>query len=190
MSGSFSEISIVKVVRILRALRPLKLIKHNISLRIVVVALFNSAVSLLNVIIILTIVWLIFSILGISLLSGRLYKCSNPTIEEMDHCLTQGFRWDNNSSNFDSVGQAMVSLFIVMFKESWSSIMYAAVDAQEIGQGPKKNNNPYIAYYFIFYLLTSNFFLLNLFTVVILENFNEAKKKESSLAVLILTKDN
>lgn len=189
LSVASINIPIIKVFRVLRALRPLKLIKHNISMKIVVTALLDSMFEILNVLVVILVIWVMFAILGVSLLSGKLYQCSNQNIETMEECALQGFEWVNTPANFDNVGEAMIVLFIVMSQESWPNRMLEAVDGQGIGLGPKVNANPYIAYYFIIWLMISNFFLLNLFTVVIFENFNKAKKNESSLSALMLTKE-
>ena len=183
------EIPVIKVFRVLRTLRPLKIIKHNISLKIVVLALLESIVGILNVMIVIVTVWLIFAILGVSLLAGKMHSCSNGLIADMDLCVGAGFEWQSSDYNFDNVLQAMVTLFIVMSQESWPNRMFEGVDARAVGLAPRRNYNPGLAYFYVIYLILANFFLVNLFTVIVFDKFNEAKRNESSLSTLLLSKE-
>ncbi|OMJ93489.1 hypothetical protein SteCoe_3461 [Stentor coeruleus] len=189
MSITSINIPIIKIFRILRALRPLKLIKHNVSMKIVVFALLESIGVIFNVMIIIFIVWLIFAILGVSLLAGKMYYCSDGNFLDIDSCLQAGHIWTNTDSNFDNVLQAMITLFIVMSQESWPNRMFEGVDAKGVGVAPEINANPYMAYFYVIYLILANFFLVNMFTVVVFDKFNQAKKNESSLSALLLTKE-
>ena len=189
ISVSTVHIPVIKVFRVVRALRPLKLIKHNVSLKIVVTALFESITAIFNVMLIILIVWLMFAILGVSLLAGKMYNCSDPNITTLVECTQQGFAWTSVNSNFDNVYRAFVVLFIIMSQESWPNRMLEGCNSVGVGIAQVHNGNQYVAYYYIIYLVISNFFLLNLFTVVVFDKFNEAKKNESSIAALLLTKD-
>ena len=91
VSVSSINFQYIKVIRLLRAFRPLKIIKHNKSMRILVAALLESIASVLNYMLFVFIVWLIFAILGVSLLAGKMYSCSNPSITTIDECLSQGY---------------------------------------------------------------------------------------------------
>lgn len=189
MSITSINIPIIKIFRTLRALRPLKLIKHNVSMKIVVYALLESIGAIFNVMIIILIIWLIFAILGVSLLSGKMHYCTDEGYKDIDSCVLAGHIWKNTDSNFDNVLQAMITLFIVMSQESWPNRMLEGVDAKGVGVALEVNASPYMAYFYVIYLIIANFFLVNLFTVVVFDKFNEAKKAESSLAALLLTKE-
>ena len=189
MSVTSIDIPVIKVFRVLRTLRPLKLIKHNISMKVVVLALLESIVGIINVTIVILMVWIIFAILGVSLLSGKMHSCVNPEIKQMDICQNSGFEWIQQDYNFDNVLQAMITLFIVMSQESWPNRMLEGVDARAVGKAPIVNYNPNIAYFYMIYLILANFFLVNLFTVIVFDKFNKAKRSESSLSALLLSKE-
>lgn len=59
----------------LRTLRPLRFISHNISMKLVVTALIESVSGILNVVIVILLVWMMFAILGINLMRGKLNYC-------------------------------------------------------------------------------------------------------------------
>ncbi|KAL8164881.1 UNVERIFIED_CONTAM: Sodium channel protein type 5 subunit alpha [Gekko kuhli] len=58
-------------------------------------------------------------------------------------------------------------------------IMYAAVDSREREEQPKWEYNVYMYLYFVIFIIFGSFFTLNLFIGVIIDNFNQQKKKIS-----------
>ena len=179
----------IKILRLLRALRALRFVSHNVSMKIVVVALLQSIVAILNVVLVCLIVWVMFAILGVSLFGGKLYKCSNSEISHMVTCISSGYSWKQLFPNYDTLIEAMISLFIVSSEEGWPDIMYSAIDARDIGISPQKNFNPPAGIFFISFIFIGTFFFMNLFIGVVFEQFNEVRKHEGSFAAIILTKE-
>ncbi|NXQ24946.1 SCN2A protein, partial [Alaudala cheleensis] len=64
--------------------------------------------------------------------------------------------------------------------KGWMDIMYAAVDSTEVGKQPKYEDNLYMYIYFVAFIVFGSFFTLNLFIGVIIDNFNQQKKKIST----------
>ncbi|CAG9314127.1 SCN4A_4 [Blepharisma stoltei] len=179
----------IKVLRILRILRPLRIISHNVQMKIMLNALIESLIGVINVFGAILILWLVFSILGVSLFAGKLYSCSKSNINNRNECENYGYNWDAYHFNFDNVIEAMVDSFILTTQESWPDYMYAACSAYKDGYAPISNYYPNAAIYFIVHLCLSSVFFMNLFSGVVFEKFIEAKKNESSLASLILSKE-
>lgn len=50
---------------------------------------------------------------------------------------------------------------------------------QQIDEQPEREVNVYMYLYFVFFIIFGSFFTLNLFIGVIIENFNQQKKKVS-----------
>uniref|UniRef100_A0A452IGE7 Sodium channel protein n=1 Tax=Gopherus agassizii TaxID=38772 RepID=A0A452IGE7_9SAUR len=63
--------------------------------------------------------------------------------------------------------------------KGWMDIMYAAVDSKGVELQPRKDNNIYMYLYFVVFIIFGSFFTLNLFVGVIIDNFNQQKKKIS-----------
>uniref|UniRef100_A0A8C2YGB0 Sodium channel protein n=1 Tax=Coturnix japonica TaxID=93934 RepID=A0A8C2YGB0_COTJA len=63
--------------------------------------------------------------------------------------------------------------------KGWMDIMYAAVDSREVEDQPKYEDNLYMYLYFVIFIIFGSFFTLNLFIGVIIDNFNQQKKKIS-----------
>lgn len=80
--------------------------------------------------------------------------------------------------NFDHVGKAYLCLFQVATFKGWIQIMNDAIDSREQqDKQPKRETNIYMYLYFVFFIIFGSFFTLNLFIGVIIDNFNEQKKK-------------
>ena len=84
-------------------------------------------------------------------------------------------RWRNRRYNFDNLGQALMSLFVLASKDGWVDIMYNGLDAVGVDMQPKQNYNEWRILYFISFLLLVGFFLLNMFVGVVVENFHRCR---------------
>ncbi|NXM62017.1 SCN5A protein, partial [Illadopsis cleaveri] len=182
----------MKSLRTLRALRPLRALSRFEGMRVVVNALLGAIPSIMNVLLVCLIFWLIFSIMGVNLFAGKFGKCVNMTdenseissdIENKTDCVmynsTGKIFWVNVKVNFDNVGSGYLALLQVATFKGWMDIMYAAVDSQGKDQQPKMENSLSMYLYFVFFIIFGSFFTLNLFVGVIIDNFNQQKKKIS-----------
>uniref|UniRef100_A0A673ICJ7 Sodium channel protein n=1 Tax=Sinocyclocheilus rhinocerous TaxID=307959 RepID=A0A673ICJ7_9TELE len=190
----YSELGPIKSLRTLRALRPLRALSRFEGMRVVVNALVGAIPSIMNVLLVCLIFWLIFSIMGVNLFAGKYYYCYNATEKAMfeidvvnnkSECqalIDQNFtevRWRNVKINFDNVGAGYLALLQVATFKGWMDIMYAAIDSRKVGDQPKYEDNIYMYIYFVIFIIFGSFFTLNLFIGVIIDNFNQQKKKIS-----------
>ncbi|XP_013912318.1 PREDICTED: sodium channel protein type 2 subunit alpha [Thamnophis sirtalis] len=187
----YSELGAIKSLRTLRALRPLRALSRFEGMRVVVNALLGAIPSIMNVLLVCLIFWLIFSIMGVNLFAGKFYHCVNTTtgemfsIDEVDNQTecenlierNETARWKNVKVNFDNVGLGYLSLLQVATFKGWMDIMYAAVDSRNVEQQPHYEDNLYMYLYFVIFIIFGSFFTLNLFIGVIIDNFNQQKKK-------------
>ncbi|XP_051465127.1 sodium channel protein type 5 subunit alpha-like [Apus apus] len=184
--------SAMKSLRTLRALRPLRALSRFEGMRVVVNALVGAIPSIMNVLLVCLIFWLIFSIMGVNLFAGKFGKCVNMTDEdlELSHWIdnktdcekynnTGKIFWVNMTVNFDNVGSGYLALLQVATFKGWTNIMYAAVDSREKYEQPKMENSLFMYLYFVNFIIFGSFFTLNLFVGVIIDNFNQQKKKIS-----------
>ncbi|NP_037310.2 sodium channel protein type 4 subunit alpha isoform X1 [Rattus norvegicus] len=186
----YSELGPIKSLRTLRALRPLRALSRFEGMRVVVNALLGAIPSIMNVLLVCLIFWLIFSIMGVNLFAGKFYYCVNTTTSERfdisvvnnkSECeslmYTGQVRWMNVKVNYDNVGLGYLSLLQVATFKGWMDIMYAAVDSREKEEQPDYEVNLYMYLYFVIFIIFGSFFTLNLFIGVIIDNFNQQKKK-------------
>ena len=67
----------------LRILRPLRFISNNPSLKILVNCLLESVGGLMNVILVILLIWMMFAILFMNLLSGVSGYCFKEDLEDV-----------------------------------------------------------------------------------------------------------
>ncbi|XP_054471255.1 sodium channel, voltage-gated, type I-like, alpha isoform X1 [Anoplopoma fimbria] len=184
----YSELSAIKSLRTLRALRPLRALSRFEGMRVVVNALLGAIPSIFNVLLVCLIFWLIFSIMGVNLFAGKYGHCVNTTsnkdfhvseVKDMIQCKNMtNARWKNYKINFDNVGMGYLALLQVATFKGWMDIMYAAVDSQsKQEEQPEYERNMKMYLYFVVFIIFGAFFTLNLFIGVIIDNFNQQKKK-------------
>lgn len=73
------DLPFIKILRLLRTLRPLRFISHNVAMKMIITALFESIGHIFNVMIVVMVVWLMFAILGVNFFSGKFFYCSKDT---------------------------------------------------------------------------------------------------------------
>uniref|UniRef100_A0A665XEI7 Sodium channel protein n=1 Tax=Echeneis naucrates TaxID=173247 RepID=A0A665XEI7_ECHNA len=189
-SLGYSDFAAIKSLRTLRALRPLRALSRFEGMRVVVNALIGAIPSIMNVLLVCLIFWLIFSIMGVNLFAGKFGKCVNRTgfihsvnvVNNKSDCLAMNdtqFYWTKVKVNFDNVGLGYLSLLQVATFKGWMEIMHAATDSRGVEEQPIREINLYMYLYFVVFIIFGSFFTLNLFIGVIIDNFNQQKRKMS-----------
>ncbi|XP_071758265.1 sodium channel protein type 3 subunit alpha-like [Centroberyx gerrardi] len=189
-SLGYSDFAAIKSLRTLRALRPLRALSRFEGMRVVVNALIGAIPSIMNVLLVCLIFWLIFSIMGVNLFAGKFGKCVNRTgfvhnatvVNNKSECHAMNdtqFYWTKVKVNFDNVGLGYLSLLQVATFKGWMEIMHAAVDSRGVEEQPIREINLYMYLYFVIFIIFGSFFTLNLFIGVIIDNFNQQKRKMS-----------
>ncbi|XP_030199700.1 sodium channel, voltage-gated, type I-like, alpha isoform X2 [Gadus morhua] len=182
-----SDIAAIKSLRTLRALRPLRALSRFEGMRVVVNALLGAIPSIFNVLLVCLIFWLIFSIMGVNMFAGRFGLCTNTSsglpfpIDEVNNQLqcinSSNAVWTYAKINFDHVGAGYLALLQVATFKGWMDIMYAAVDSRGPDEQPVYEINLKMYLFFVIFIIFGAFFTLNLFIGVIIDNFNQQKKK-------------
>uniref|UniRef100_A0A3B4UEC8 Voltage-dependent T-type calcium channel subunit alpha n=1 Tax=Seriola dumerili TaxID=41447 RepID=A0A3B4UEC8_SERDU len=181
MAGGAKILGVLRVLRLLRTLRPLRVISRAPGLKLVVETLITSLKPIGNIVLICCAFFIIFGILGVQLFKGKFYYCVGFDVKNITNksdCLAANYRWIHHKYNFDNLGQALMSLFVLASKDGWVNIMYHGLDAVGIDQQPVTNNNPWMLLYFISFLLIVSFFVLNMFVGVVVENFHKCRQHQ------------
>jgi hypothetical protein len=162
------NLPILKVLRLLRTLRPLRFISQNQNMRIVVNALLESMIAILNVLIVIGMVWVMFAILGSNLMKDKLGKCNvdstlhpnfSPYGVSKQTCIDkyQG-QWKVAWWNFDDISQSMVTLYVLSTMEGWPKMFFDARDANDDTEGPLLNNSTTNAMFYLVFILIGKSF--------------------------------
>ncbi|XP_053658326.1 voltage-dependent T-type calcium channel subunit alpha-1G [Anopheles marshallii] len=173
---------ILRVFRLLRSLRPLRVINRAPGLKLVVQTLLSSLRPIGNIVLICCTFFIIFGILGVQLFKGTFYYCEGENIKGVKNkqdCLgIEGNVWINRKYNFDDLGKALMSLFVLSSRDGWVNIMYTGLDAVGVDQQPIVNYNEWRLLYFIAFILLVGFFVLNMFVGVVVENFHRCREEQ------------
>uniref|UniRef100_A0A8W4F9N5 Calcium voltage-gated channel subunit alpha1 H n=1 Tax=Sus scrofa TaxID=9823 RepID=A0A8W4F9N5_PIG len=136
-AGGAKILGILRVLRLLRTLRPLRVISRAPGLKLVVETLISSLRPIGNIVLICCAFFIIFGILGVQLFKGKFYYCEGAdtrNISTKAECRAAHYRWVRRKYNFDNLGQALMSLFVLSSKDGWVNIMYDGLDAVGIDQ--------------------------------------------------------
>uniref|UniRef100_A0A8C2UH92 Voltage-dependent T-type calcium channel subunit alpha n=1 Tax=Coturnix japonica TaxID=93934 RepID=A0A8C2UH92_COTJA len=174
-------LGMLRVLRLLRTLRPLRVISRAPGLKLVVETLISSLKPIGNIVLICCAFFIIFGILGVQLFKGKFFICQGEdtrNITNKSDCAEASYKWVRHKYNFDNLGQALMSLFVLASKDGWVDIMYDGLDAVGVDQQPVMNYNPWMLLYFISFLLIVSFFVLNMFVGVVVENFHKCRQHQ------------
>lgn len=192
------------IARALRALRPLRVVVRSDNIKVVINALIAALPNMGNVVVLASLLWLIFAIMGTNLFKGVFYECSDPSIDLRSQCVDglvnettpvlspngtvigsttsevmRSRTWQpiegTEHANFDNVGNSMLLLFQVASLSGWGEVMHLAIAARGDAQAPAPKSNPAAALYFIAFVIIGGFFVINLAVGVIIDNFNRLK---------------
>uniref|UniRef100_A0A671SVZ1 Voltage-dependent T-type calcium channel subunit alpha n=1 Tax=Sinocyclocheilus anshuiensis TaxID=1608454 RepID=A0A671SVZ1_9TELE len=184
ISNSGTKIlGMLRVLRLLRTLRPLRVISRAPGLKLVVETLMSSLKPIGNIVVICCAFFIIFGILGVQLFKGKFFVCQGEdtrNITNKSDCLQASNKWVRHKYNFDNLGQALMSLFVLASKDGWVDIMYDGLDSVGVDQQPVMNYNPWMLLYFISFLLIVAFFVLNMFVGVVVENFHKCRRHQEA----------
>ncbi|XP_055525696.1 voltage-dependent T-type calcium channel subunit alpha-1G isoform X2 [Wyeomyia smithii] len=173
---------ILRVFRLLRSLRPLRVINRAPGLKLVVQTLLSSLRPIGNIVLICCTFFIIFGILGVQLFKGTFFYCEGENIKgvknKQDCKAIEGNVWINRKYNFDDLGKALMSLFVLSSRDGWVNIMYTGLDAVGVDQQPIVNYNEWRLLYFIAFILLVGFFVLNMFVGVVVENFHRCREEQ------------
>ena len=151
----------LQVFRLLRSLRPLRVINRAPGLKLVVQTLLSSLRPIGNIVLICCTFFVIFGILGVQLFKGAFYYCEGPDIKNVRNktdCLADKRNvWLNRKYNFDDLGKALMSLFVLSSRDGWVNIMYTGLDAVGVDQQVTRSSAPILFPYYIIYRLTCTY---------------------------------
>jgi len=180
------SLTILRTFRLVRVLRPLRAVSRIKGLQIVVEGLIRSIPAVSNVLVFGLFINFIFGILAVQLFGGKLYYCSEGSIvSNREECV--GFfsvtsevyelrQWRNRTFHFDSLLDAMLTLFMVSTLDSWTNTMWACMDSRGEGKEPSENHQPAFALFFVIYVVVSVFFWVNLLVSVVVDFYTRASK--------------
>jgi hypothetical protein len=144
-------ISFIKFIRVFRILRNLRLLSHFVELRIIIICLTRAIRSVVLISILLLIISFLFAKIGFILFSS-MNQMNDPILGDC----------------FSSIMESLITLFAVMTLDQWWKIFSIASDYY---------NTYFLAtFYFVAWIILASFIFQNLFTGIMVNNFQEIRK--------------
>jgi hypothetical protein len=163
----FSGLSAIRSLRILRAIRPLRALTKSHGMRLVLKSVALSMGAMVNVSAVLLLVFAVFGILGVQIFAGRFYRCDDPFVEFRAECvgtyvepvtgITKNRVWKNAYLNFDSLPNALVSLFVASTLDGYGQLLFDGLDATNIDEQPRRDANPAAFAFFLAFIVLCAF---------------------------------
>ena len=175
-----SNLSIVRSFRTLRALRPLRMVRRLRSMQLLMATLLQCAPQIGNVMLLGLFEFVIFGILGVQLFGGKFWRCTDGSVGHVDQCsgafigadgVSSTRAWVNPVYNFDHVGQAMMSLFVIATMDGWVELAHRGMDAREVDFQPEKNYAPANVLFFVAFVLLGSLFWVNILLGVLIDRY-------------------
>jgi len=144
----------VAVFRLARILRVLRMITYVPKLRLLIGALLKSIPSMGYVILLLSLLFYIYGILG-----SFMYGKADP-------------------AHFGNLHLSLITLFKVLTLEGWTDILNVHLYSTDPGKGvPVEITSPWTLVYFISFILLGAMIIMNLFIGVIMNSMEESQRE-------------
>lgn len=145
--------ALARVFRLLRVARVIRLAKAVAGLRRLVLTLWSSLPSLINVGSLLMLLFFIYAVIGVFMFA----------LVELQESITV-------HASFQTFPLALVTLFRISTGEGWEGIMFDAMNTEAGGHG-------WAWMYFVSFVMLAMFIMLNLFIMIIVEDFDEMENE-------------
>ncbi|CAF1093497.1 unnamed protein product [Rotaria sordida] len=191
-NGAGKNLNTIKSLRVLRVLRPLKTINRVPKLKAVFDCVITSLSNVLTILIVYMLFQFIFAVMAVQLFKGKFYRCSDLSKLTPEEC--QGFyfdfgtgkrkpdcrkrSWEPYDFTYDSVPQAILTLFTVQTGEGWPTVLQHSIDATGINRGPQPGHRLEVAVFYVVYFIVFPFFFVNIFVALIIITFQDQGQKE------------
>jgi hypothetical protein len=90
--------------------------------------------------------------------------------------------------NFDNIGNAFTTVFILVVGEMWPTIMYNYTRVYD-PEGVGTLNSGLINIYFVMVIISGNLIMMSLFTSILLDNFEQPNDEDGKSKVAELDSD-
>jgi Ca2+-binding EF-hand superfamily protein len=116
--------------------------------------------------------FLIFGIVGIMFLAGKMWYCDPYTSLDKVECLATNGEWRNRPYNFDNIIESSRVLFIVWSMQGWIPLFLQACDCVGIDKAPVQDANKWHAFlFFASFMIWNSFMLTKLFLGMLADFF-------------------
>ena len=182
--------SVLKALRALRLLRMMKLAKQWKALSEILVKMGKTLKDISNFSLLLFLFMYICALMGMELFSNITLVDEDDNLVmgelQVQELYASGDFYVFPRDNFNSIGYALTTVFIVIIGEDWNWTMYQWVRAYGHGSGVSHN---IAIFYFLIIMIMGNIVLFSLFTAILLRNFEGSDTEEEDEDEAVVKKD-
>ena len=142
-----TQFTFLQSLRVVRALKPLRFVGKNKGLRLATESLLSALPTIIKMQFMISIIMLILAILQTNVYEGQFSYCYTDhlqlslrqrlkSIKTKFDCLNYGGEWFTPDLNYDTVGQSILTLFVLQSTEGWIGTMWSSADAVDVDYEP------------------------------------------------------
>ena len=182
------SVAMLMALRVMRSLRILRLLSRVKGLALMLRTIFTAIRPIVAANCVSMFVCFLFGLLGLQLLAGKMHYCTDPLVHREEECVGEELsgsatrQWLNEPSNFDWIGRAVSTVYTVSTGADWNRIMFAAIDATDVGKGPSRNYWPSLGLYFVVLIFLGRYLIITLMTAILVDAFEKSNIKAQILA--------
>eukprot|EP01018_Ginkgo_biloba_P020303 Gb_09885 [translate_table: standard] len=168
-------------LRIVHAFRPLRLICRLRGIEKLVNNLIQTLPVIASVFAFTMMIISVFGIVGIQLFRGMLKYCNDGAVTNRVGCVGTYINdsgilspriWQSPKFNFDNMGNAVLSLYVVSTFDNWvTNQLYPVMDIRHKHEHPSLNSHPLYSLYFIAFICVGGYFVMHMFIGVLVDQF-------------------
>ena len=169
----------LKAFRAMRLLRMMKLSKSWKALSNILITTAKSLKDISQFTILLVLFMYIFALLGMELFANMALENEDGDLiygeKAIQELYSSGDWYTFPRDNWNNVGWALTTVFILIIGEDWNWTMYTWVRAYGAGS---TSNEVIAIFFFIFIMIVGNIVLFSVFTAILLQNFEGGDEEE------------
>jgi hypothetical protein len=174
---------IFKAIRALRLLRSIKLMRSWAAMQEIISKARKSLADVVLFGILLALIMFILSLLGMELFANYCKFTTDGTlVTDVVKAKAEGAVLMSPRENFDNIGNAFTTMFILVVGEMWPTIMYnytRVYDADGVGN----LNSGLVNCYFVMVIISGNLIMMSLFTSILLDNFEQGDEDKKTVSL-------
>eukprot|EP01065_Artemidia_motanka_P005947 TRINITY_DN12893_c0_g1_i2.p1 TRINITY_DN12893_c0_g1~~TRINITY_DN12893_c0_g1_i2.p1 ORF type:complete len:2152 (+),score=533.99 TRINITY_DN12893_c0_g1_i2:83-6538(+) len=186
--------TVVPELKPFRALRTLRLIVRLSGTRRVAGMFFATLPEVSDTALLLLFFMFVWAVFGVQLFKGQFYRCTDDSVTERAACngtfngtkldffgATQQpaeRQWVRTRFNFDNIGEAFFTLYLMLVGDGWAEPMFQGIDARGFERSLGFNEAPWYALYFVVFVMVAQFLFVNIFVSLLIDSILQRRQQQ------------
>eukprot|EP00002_Diphylleia_rotans_P004665 TRINITY_DN1355_c0_g1_i5.p1 TRINITY_DN1355_c0_g1~~TRINITY_DN1355_c0_g1_i5.p1 ORF type:complete len:1747 (-),score=257.15 TRINITY_DN1355_c0_g1_i5:222-5462(-) len=182
----------LRVIRSFRAFRPMRLFTKIPLMKAIISSVMGAIPSICLAVLSLAPIFFPFVVFGVGLFYNKLHYCNEFIASGKDVCYGISLQddgilversWNNYGFNFDTLVNSISTLFFLLCRDGWVTVMYRGIDSVEEDVQPIVNYRPHVSIFHGVFLIVGYYFMRSLVIGIILHNFRQKVEQRDFLSL-------